>query len=292
VHPVLFHLGPILIPSYGATAALGVVLALLMAQHTARVSGLNPARIWNLSVIALFAALIASRLLLIVVNWSVLRLHPAWMLGLAMIHHPLLAVAGALAAAVAALLYARRCSLPLRETADALAPAVAIGLACEQIGAFLAGSDYGTESSARWAVTYSSVLAAQWSGTPLGLPLHPVQLYAALAYLTLAILLLLAMPVRRRPGDIAGLALMGAGVAVFMTELWRDPQGRGAMLGGAVDGPQAAAVAMVLLGAALLKEHNGSQQGQGPLPMRGNAGEPMRHGEPDGPHESNEAAHG
>jgi len=31
VHPVLFHIGAILIPSYGALSALGVLMALLLA---------------------------------------------------------------------------------------------------------------------------------------------------------------------------------------------------------------------------------------------------------------------
>ena len=39
--------------------------------------------------------------------------------------------------------------------------------------------------AARWAVTYTSPLAARLSGTPLGIPLHPVQAYAGLAFLTL-----------------------------------------------------------------------------------------------------------
>ena len=39
-----------------------------------------------------------------------------------------------------------------------------------------------------------------------------------------------------------------------MTELWRDPVGRGLLLGGALDGPQIAAILMVLAGALLLRE--------------------------------------
>ena len=53
---------------------------------------------------------------------------------------------------------------------------------------------------------------------------------------------------------MAGLWLMGAGVAVFITELVRDPEGRGSLLGGALDGPQAAAVLLVLAGALVLLE--------------------------------------
>jgi len=93
-----------------------------------------------------------------------------------------------------------------------------------------------------------------WSGTPLGVPLHPVQIYSALAFLSLSIFLFVWQPAIRQPGDLAGLWLLGAGVAVYITELWRDSEGRGAMLNGALDGPQLGAIAMVLAGAAVLIE--------------------------------------
>jgi phosphatidylglycerol:prolipoprotein diacylglycerol transferase len=254
VHPLLFHLGPLLIPSYGATAVLGVLFALFLAQRTTRIVGLDPAKIWNLCVLGLFAALLCSRLLLIALNWSVLRLHHSWLLALAMVHHPLLAACGALAAALAALFYARWQRLPFRGTADVLAAPLALGLAFEQFGALLAGSGYGTESTVPWAVTYTHTLAAIWSGAPLGVGLHPVQAYASLGFLTLSICLLLWLPRRRLAGDLAGLFLLGTALTVFITEFWRDPEGRGALLGGALDGPQAAAVLMVLVGGILLLE--------------------------------------
>ena len=192
MHPVLFHIGSILIPAYGASAAAGVLLALFLAQRTARVAGLDAGKVWNLCVLALFAALVFSRLLLVALNWSDLRLHPSWMLGLAMIHHPLLAAFGALAAAVAALLYGRWQRLPLGATADALAAPLALGLAFEQFGALLAGSGYGIEAGELRRIGPSPTrnpLAALWTGAPLGIPLHPVQAYAALAFLALSILL-------------------------------------------------------------------------------------------------------
>jgi phosphatidylglycerol:prolipoprotein diacylglycerol transferase len=254
VHPVLFHIGAILIPSYGAVSALGVVLALLLAQRTACIAGVNAAKVWNLCVVAMFAALAGERLLLVVVNWSDLLRHPGWMLGLAMIHHPLLAGVGALAGLVSAAAYARWQRLPLARTADALAAPLALGLAIEQLGALLAGSGYGTQTAVRWAVTYHDALAARWSGTPLGIPLHPVQAYAALAFLTLSIFLLVWLPVRRQHGDVAGVWLLGAGVTIYITELWRDTEGRGALFGGALDGPQAATIVFVLAGALVLRE--------------------------------------
>ena len=254
MHPVLFHIGPIVIPAFGVLSALGVLLALFLAQRTARIADLNAGKVWNLCVVGLFSALILQRLLLVLLNWSELRLHPQWMLALSMIHHPLLTSAGAIAGAGAAAFYARRNRMPLATTADTLAAPLSLGLAFEQIGALFAGSSYGAETTVRWAVTYTDPLAARWSGTPLGIPLHPVQAYAAVAFLTLSLLLLVFLPMRKQQGDVAGLWFLGAGVAIFITELWRDPEGRGALLHGVLDGPQAAAILFVLAGAIILRE--------------------------------------
>jgi phosphatidylglycerol---prolipoprotein diacylglyceryl transferase len=254
VHPVFFHIGPILVPSYGVMAALGILLALTLLLRTARIAGVNPNQLWNLSIVALFAALAGSRILLVVLNWTVVRSHPAWLLGLAMVHHPLLAGAGAVFALAAAVPYALWQRLPLAPTADALAPPLALALACEQIGALLAGSGYGTETTARWAVVYTHPLAARWSGAPLFIPVHPVQAYAAFAFMAIFLVLFFGMPHRRQPGDVAGIGLLAAGAAIYFTEFWRDPEGRGSVFNGLLDGPQIAALFFVVTGALALRQ--------------------------------------
>lgn len=263
MHPVLFHVGSVVIPSYGAMAAIGVLAGLLLALHTARVTAVSPNQLWNLCVVALFAALVGSRMLLIAMNWRDVMRHPLWLLSLAMIHHPLVAAAACLIGLAAAWAFARWQQMPLADAADALAAPVAIGMACEQFGALMAGSGYGMETTMRWAVTYSHPLAARWSGAPLGVPLHPVQAYAALAFLTLAVFLLVILPARRQHGDVAGVALIGSGLIVFLTEIWRDWEGRGAVLHGALNGPQLAAVVMVVAGALILRERRNAAVGAG-----------------------------
>jgi phosphatidylglycerol:prolipoprotein diacylglycerol transferase len=289
VYPVLFHIGAVVIPSYGALSSIGVLLALVLAQRTAHTAGLNRPQVWNLCVIALFAALAGQRLLLIALNWNDLLRHPRWVLGLAMVHHPLLAAVGAFAALASAAIYARAHRMPFAATADALAAPLALGLAFEQFGALLAGSGYGTETAMRWAVVYTHPLAARWSGTPLGIPLHPVQAYAAIAWLTLALLLLVLLPVRRQHGDIAGLWLMGAGIVLFLTELWRDREGRGSLLSGAVDGPQAASIVFVLLGALLLRKRRGAPISRAHLLPED---EPLSHAALASAHLKDEVPHG
>ena len=282
MHPVLFTLGALLIPSYGALAAAGVLVALVLAQRTARSAGVSPAHVWNVCVIALFTALLGSRLLLVAVNWRELLAHPLWMLGLATIHNPWVAGAGILFGALAALAYMRWQHMAIMATLDALAAPLTVGLALEQFGALLAGAGYGSETSVPWAVVYTHPLAQRWSGTPLGIPLHPVQAYAALGYATLAVLLLIWMPLRRRPGDGAGVAMMGIGVTLYITELWRDPEGRGQVLHGALDGPQVAAIILVLIGALILMERRR---------FAAHRGLPMEHGTLQDPEAEHEEAH-
>jgi phosphatidylglycerol:prolipoprotein diacylglycerol transferase len=256
VHPVLLHFGSVVIPSYGALAAVGALAALFLAQSTARQARLDPGQVWNLCVAAMFSGLIGERLVLLLANWSAVRAHPSWILEIAMIHHPLVAGSGIAAGAAAVAVYIRLRRLPARAVADALAAPLALGLAFEQLGALLAGAGYGAEASPSlpWAVTYTSVLAARWSGTPLGVPLHPAQAYAAIGFFLLAILLLFLLPVRRQAGDAAGLCLLGLGVVIYFTEIWRDPEGRGSLLRGAIDGPQLAAALLVIAGGLLLRE--------------------------------------
>ena len=203
-------------------------------------------------VLAVFAALAVARLALIAINLSDLRQHPSWLLAVAMIHHPFLAAIGIVTGMIAVFWYARWAKLPLRAVADCLAAPVSLGLAAEQLGALLAGSGFGRESSVAWAVTYTSPLAARWSGTPLNVPLHPVQAYAALGALLLAAIVYGWMFVPRRSGDVTGVWLIGSGILLFVTEMFRDWEGRGVLRGGLVDIPPLVGLGLVLMGGLVL----------------------------------------
>lgn len=257
--PILFHLGSIIIPAYGAVAALGLLFALFLTQRTARLCAINPREIWNLSILSIIAAIIGSRILIGLWNFSLVLHHPLWLLAFNLVHHPLLATAGALTGTLAAIAYARAVKIPLIPLADSLAAPLALGLGFEQLATFLAGSGYGLSTTSHWAVTYTDPLAALWSGTPLNIPLHPVQLYAAAAAFLIAIASWLLLKHRRQSGDVAGFALLSGGTALFLTEFLRNRTGRGYILGGSLDGPQLAALWLILIGAWLLIERNSAR---------------------------------
>lgn len=75
---------------------------------------------------------------------------------------------------------------------DLLAPALALGHAFGRVGCHLAGCCWGTPCDLPWAVTFTSAAAHEITGVPLGVALHPAQLYDAGIELANCGLLLLA----------------------------------------------------------------------------------------------------
>ena len=87
----------------------------------------------------------------------------------------------ALAGVLAAMLYALAEGLPLLRTADARLPPWPWRSASIAWARSAAASAWGTPTHLPWGVVYRSPVAYLWYRVPLGVPLHPVQFYDALA---------------------------------------------------------------------------------------------------------------
>jgi phosphatidylglycerol:prolipoprotein diacylglycerol transferase len=110
---------------------------------------------------------------------------------------------------------------------DAFAPGIALGHVIGRMGCFFAGCCFGKATDVAWAVTFTSEYAAQNVGTPLNIPLHPTQIYEAVAELMiLATLLLLERRGRGFPGRTFWSYMLLYGVTRFIIEFYRgDPRG-------------------------------------------------------------------
>ena len=223
MYPRLVQFGPLAIPTYGAFTALALITGLLALAALARKLDLDPGKLWNLGLIGILTALIGSRLLVVAVYFSAFREHPFWVLGLAANHIPWISAVAVLLGITAGLLYALAEGLPVPRVLDCVAPAAALALAIHRIGAFLAGIDFGLPAMDGWSVTYSSRFAALWYGTPLGIPLYPVQLYQAVACLLIFAGLLWWLPRRRQDGELAGAWLFLTGLAAAFLDLYLAP---------------------------------------------------------------------
>ena len=69
--------------------------------------------------------------------------------------------------------------VPFLAFADAAAPGVALGQAIGRIGCLAAGCCWGAQCTKPWAITFTNPKAGQNVGVPMGVPLHPTQLYEA-----------------------------------------------------------------------------------------------------------------
>lgn len=244
MHPLLFHFGHIAIPTYGVCTALALLGALAVAAQQARRNGLATDKVWNLGLLAILTTLFGVRLLLVLAHLETFREHPLWLLGVAAARSEWISLGAAALGACGAVLYALAEGLPLPRVLDVAAPGVALGFAINRIGAFCAGLAWGTPTRLPWGVKYRSVLAYFWYRTPLGVQVHPVQLYDAAA--SLGIFALLWKMPKRRDGEAAGVWLFLYGLCRFFVEMLRGDEARGLLTEA-----QVLAIAGVLLGGML-----------------------------------------
>jgi phosphatidylglycerol---prolipoprotein diacylglyceryl transferase len=221
LYPRLFQFGHFAIPTYGAFTALALVAALVVLPNFAQRLSLGANKLWNLGLIGILTTLIAARLLLVAAHLSAFRRHPFWVLGLAVNRSAWIFFIAALLGFAAAALYALAEGLPILRVLDCAAPAAALGLVLNRIGAFLAGLDYGIPAAHAWGVTYTSRIAAVWYHTPIDVKLYPVQLYEAVASLAVFGLLTWWLPRRTQDGELAGSWLLLVGVAGYFFDFFR-----------------------------------------------------------------------
>jgi phosphatidylglycerol:prolipoprotein diacylglycerol transferase len=103
-----------------------------------------------------------------------------------------------------------------------------------------------------WAVTFRDSYASRTVGTPLDTPLHPTEIYEAIA--CLAIFFLLAQVARRKrfDGQVTLAYVLLYAIARFVIEIYRGDAVRGSVLGGWLSTSQFIAILMVIAVAVAL----------------------------------------
>jgi phosphatidylglycerol:prolipoprotein diacylglycerol transferase len=225
VYPELFSIGPITVYSYGVLLAVSYLLGLWLAMRRARAWGLDANRVLDLGIYIIIAALIGAKLLLLVVDFNQFRQSPADLLSLA--RSGGVFYGGLILAVVVAFWYIQKHRLPFWTTCDVFAPGIALGHVTGRLGCLAAGCCYGRPTDLPWGITFTSPLAAANVGTPLGIPLHPTQIYEAGAeLLILAVLLATERRGRRFSGRTFWLYMLLYAISRYVIEMFRgDPRG-------------------------------------------------------------------
>ncbi len=205
MHPHLARIGPVTIPTFGAVAAAGLVLAILLAARGARVVRISEDTVWNLCLFSAAGTLLLSRILIVAQVPKAFLHYPMYILTL-----PTVTKYGLLAAVLSGIAYALYKRLPLLRTADALAPAILLLQATLHLGSLFAGDDLGSPTSLR---------VGQWISGDRGY--HPVALYAALLSLLASAAAFLFLRREHQSGETFGLGLTLAALTRFFVDQFR-----------------------------------------------------------------------
>lgn len=217
--PIFLKIGPLTIHTYGFMMALGVALALWFLFVQAKKQGINAVLMADAAFYTILFSLVGAKLFLFIGHFSYYTSYPGELFSLARTGG---VFQGGLAFGVIfALWYFRKKRIPTWKAADIIGPALALGHGFGRIGCFAAGCCYGRECSFSWGVNFSNEYAHNLTGIPLGLPLHPVQLYeSALNFLNFFVLFLI---LRRKKfdGQVFSLYIINYSVIRYFTEFFR-----------------------------------------------------------------------
>lgn len=216
---------------FGLLVVLGCFGALRLTAWRARRERLDPEDVYGLAVWLFTGGVIGARLFYVLQHHETIHhvtdIFRVWQGGIVFYG----CIIGGLIGSVA---YWFRHPFPFRPMADAVAPALMVGVILGRLGCFCNGCCYGDVSHLPWAVTFPArtlpwahhVVAGLIPVTAArSLPVHPTQLYAALNGLLILGLLTWYFPRRRRDGEVMALVMLAYPVARFIEESLRADEG-------------------------------------------------------------------
>jgi phosphatidylglycerol:prolipoprotein diacylglycerol transferase len=224
MYPILFRILNFPINTYGVFLALAFLAAIFVTVRLAGRDGLPRERIYDLCLWLLLSSLVGSKLLMFFTEPEY-REHPLQLFSLDFLRSGGVFYGGLLGAVLTGYLLMRRWKLPWWKTADACAPGIALGTALGRQGCFSAGCCWGKPTTLPWGVRFSE-LGHEVTGVPLGVKLHPTQLYESFAMVIVFFFLLWLHRRKKFSGQVILAYAMIYATVRFLIEFVRDdPRG-------------------------------------------------------------------
>lgn len=219
MYPILLKIGPITIHTYGFMMAAGVAFALWFLFIQAKKYDLPGSRMIDMAFYTIIISLIGAKLILFVGNFSYYMRY--WRELLSLARSGGVFQGGLTFGIIFALWYFRKHRIPTWKAADIVGPALALGHGFGRIGCFSAGCCYGTQCSLPWGVIFKNKYAGDLTGIPLGIPLHPTQLYeSALNFLNFFVLFLILRK-KRFDGQVFSFYIINYSIIRYFVEFYR-----------------------------------------------------------------------
>ncbi len=198
MYPIIFEvptwvpfLGGEPITSFGVMMLLSFLTAGYVLRIEMRRMGEDPEKAWDMVFMAVIGGIVGAKVYYVFLNWPRLMSDP---MGLIFARGGLVWYGGFLLATALVVWEIRRQKLPLRQMADACAPAIALAYAVGRVGCFLVGDDWGRPTGSwvgirfpqgapptrvdiierEFGITVDPALVEEYGQI---VPVHPTQLY-------------------------------------------------------------------------------------------------------------------
>ena len=239
MYPILLDLGFWQLRSYGIVVAIALLVGIWWSAREAERRGFSRALVYDLAWVASLAGFAGARLWFAFFSEPALFLAEPW--EIFAVWRGGLAFQGALVGGfLAGLWFIRRRALPFWRLAGAVVPGLALGQAVGQIACLLNGDSYGKPTTVSWAIVYTHPQAL----APLGVPLHPVEVYELVGYFLVFLVVQRVARSAGREGQALVVYAVLYGVTRFAMEFFRGapPVVAGILV------PQAVSVLLVAAG--------------------------------------------
>lgn len=151
--PRLLQIGPFTIYGYGLMLAIGFIVGSYVLTSELKRKGLDQNLGNTITLIALAAGIVGSKVLFLLENWGYFLEDP---IGMTFSPSGLTFYGGFLAAAFSIFLYLRKRKIRFLIAADAVAPGLLLAYGIARIGCHLSGDgDYGIPTTLPWGTDYS-----------------------------------------------------------------------------------------------------------------------------------------
>ena len=231
MHPILIHVGPLTIASYGFLFALGVLLGVLLALRLARRAGLDLGVFVDFIFWVMLLSLLGAKLWLLASNLGYYLRFPGEMKYLLTSGGSF--YGGLIFGAVFAVWFIRRHRLSYRLLGDIVAPGLALGHFFGRLGCFAAGCCWGREAAHfPLSAVFTDLKANAITGVPLYVPLYPTQVMEAALNLANFLFLFFLYRRRRFKGQVLAAYMLNYSLIRFAVEYFRGDPDRGYVIGG------------------------------------------------------------
>ncbi len=235
MHPELFRIGPFSVHSYGVMLALSFILGIYVAVKKGEKRGIKGDEVVNLGFLIIVSSIIGARLFYVLFHLQEFRgrwISTFWpvqqdgTVGLG----GLILLGGVILAVLSSAIYMYYHKLNFWVLADAIAPAIALGIFFTRIGCFLNGCCFGKACDLSWGVVFPQNSPA---GSVMGnVAIHPTQLYSSLYGLIIFGILMYLDRNRRFNGFLIGLFFIFYGISRFTVDLFRFYETQMFVIGG------------------------------------------------------------